>query len=57
MNDPEKVSMHRKLKLIVAMCQNRGIGNNNSIPWKIKKDLIISELSLLSALLLMTLMF
>ena len=32
--------MHRKLKLIVAMCQGRGIGNNNSIPWKIKKDLI-----------------
>jgi dihydrofolate reductase len=40
MNAPEKVSMHRKVKLIVAMCQNRGIGNNNSIPWKIKKDLM-----------------
>ena len=29
----------RKLKLIVAMCRNRGIGNENNIPWKIKKDL------------------
>lgn len=32
--------MSHKLKLIVAMCNNRGIGNNNKIPWKIKKDLI-----------------
>lgn len=40
MNYLEKLSMPRKLKLIVAMCQGRGIGNNNSIPWKIKKDLI-----------------
>ena len=40
MSYPEKLLMPRKLKLIVAMCQNRGIGNNNSIPWKIKKDLI-----------------
>lgn len=29
-----------KLKLIVAMCNNMGIGYNNNIPWHIKKDLI-----------------
>lgn len=29
-----------KLKLIVAMCNNMGIGYKNSIPWHIKKDLI-----------------
>ena len=29
-----------KLKLIVAMCSNMGIGYNNNIPWHIKKDLI-----------------
>ena len=29
-----------KLKLIVAMCRSRGIGNDNKIPWKIKKELI-----------------
>jgi dihydrofolate reductase len=29
-----------KLKLIVAICNNMGIGYNNTIPWYIKKDLI-----------------
>jgi dihydrofolate reductase len=29
-----------KLKLIVAICNNMGIGYNNTIPWHIKKDLI-----------------
>jgi len=29
-----------KLKLIVAMCKGNGIGFHNSIPWKIKKDLL-----------------
>ena len=28
-----------KLKLIVAMCKDNGIGYSNNIPWKIKKDL------------------
>lgn len=29
-----------KIKLIVAMCKNGGIGYRNEIPWKIKKDLL-----------------
>jgi dihydrofolate reductase len=29
-----------KLKLIVAMCKNEGIGYRNTIPWNIKKDLL-----------------
>lgn len=29
-----------KLKLIVAMCKNGGIGYRNDIPWNIKKDLL-----------------
>jgi dihydrofolate reductase len=29
-----------KLKLIVAMCKDGGIGFRNNIPWKIKKDLL-----------------
>jgi dihydrofolate reductase len=29
-----------KVKLIVAMCKTSGIGYHNSIPWKIKKDLL-----------------
>jgi dihydrofolate reductase len=29
-----------KLKLIVAMCKNMGIGYKNTIVWNIKKDLI-----------------
>jgi dihydrofolate reductase len=29
-----------KLKLIVAMCKNSGIGYHNDIPWNIKKDLL-----------------
>ena len=28
-----------QLKMIVAMCRNRGIGYKNTIPWKIKKDM------------------
>lgn len=31
----EKINVN----IIVAHCDGRGIGNNNSIPWKIKKDL------------------
>ena len=29
-----------KLKLIVAMCKNNGIGYCNDIPWNVKKDLL-----------------
>lgn len=28
------------VKIIVAMCKNRGIGYQNSIPWKIKEDML-----------------
>ena len=28
-----------KFSLICAFCNKRGIGNNNSIPWKITDDL------------------
>ena len=28
------------VKIIVAMCKNRGIGYQNSIPWRIKEDMV-----------------
>ena len=28
------------VKIIVAMCKNRGIGYKNSIPWRIKEDML-----------------
>ena len=28
------------VKIIVAMCKNRGIGYQNSIPWRIKEDML-----------------
>ena len=28
------------MKIIVAFCKNNGIGKNNSLPWKLKKDLL-----------------
>lgn len=31
------------VKIIVAMCKNRGIGYQNSIPWRIKEDLLCTK--------------
>ena len=28
-----------KYKIIAGMCQNRGIGKDGSLPWKIKEDM------------------
>ena len=33
------ISMYMYIKLIVAHCNNRGIGLNNSIPWHYSKDM------------------
>ncbi|XP_060586226.1 dihydrofolate reductase-like [Ruditapes philippinarum] len=31
--------MHKKLHLVVAACNNNGIGINGNLPWRLKKDM------------------